>query len=184
MTNYTFDSTCLRHPEVASNLRCGRCGDLICPQCMVQSPVGARCPECASIGQATIFRATSTEMTRTIFLSALGAIGFGIGFAIVGWVLRSLSITEFGLSFKIASVVMGMLVGLAGVPIGEFVRRAGKFKLDKRLRIVAALTVLAAWVVGQVAANFLSVPIELFTNIIVVIGLGIGVYIAMNRVRP
>ena len=184
MTNDTFDSTCLRHPEVASNLRCGRCGDLICPQCMVQSPVGARCPECANIGQAPIFRATSVEMTRIIGLSVIGAIGFGIGFALVGWVLRSLSTSDFGVSFKIATIIMGALIGLSGMPIGEYVRRAGKFKLDKRLRIVAALTVLAAWIVGQIVANFLDVPILLFTNIISVIGLGIGVYIAMNRVRP
>ena len=179
MTNYTFDSTCLRHPEVASNLRCGRCGDLICPQCMVQSPVGARCPECSSIGQAPIFRATSVEMSRIIVLAVLGAIGFGVGFALLVWVLWNLPF-----NFKIGSVAVAMVIAAAGLPIGEFVRRAGKYKLDKRLRIVAALTVLAAWIVGQVVANFLNLPITLFTNIIAVIGLGIGVYIAMNRVRP
>jgi len=179
MTNDTFDSTCLRHPEVASNLRCGRCGDLICPQCMVQSPVGARCPECSSIGQPTIFRATSREMTRTAGLAAIGAVVFGVAFALLVWILWNLPF-----NFKIGSVAVAMVIGIAGIPIGEFVRRAGKYKLDKRLRIVAALTVLAAWIVGQVVANFLNLPIQLFTNIVAVIGLGIGVYIAMNRVRP
>ncbi len=179
MTNDTYDSTCLRHPEVASNLRCGRCGDLICPQCMVQSPVGARCPECANIGKAPIFRATSVELTKTIALSAFGAIGFGAAFALLVWVLWNLPF-----NFKIGSVAIAMVIGLAGMPIGEYVRRAGKYKLDTRLRIVAALTVLAAWIVGQVIGYFLNLPIHLFTNIIAVIGLGIGVYIAMNRVRP
>ena len=179
MTNDTFDSTCLRHPEVASNLRCGRCSDLICPQCMVQSPVGARCPECSSIGQAPIFRATSVELTRIIALAVVGAVGFGVAFALLVWVLWNLPF-----NFKIGSVAVAMVIGFAGMPIGEFVRRSGKYKLDKRLRIVAALTVLAAWIVGQVVANFLNLPIQLFTNIVAVIGLGIGVYIAMNRVRP
>jgi uncharacterized membrane protein YbjE (DUF340 family) len=118
-------------------------------------------------------------MTRTIFLSALGAIGFGVGFALLVWVLWTLPF-----NYKIGSVAVAMVIGIAGMPIGEFVRRAGKYKLDKRLRIVAALTVLSAWIVGQVVANFLNLPIQLFTNIVAVIGLGIGVYIAMNRVRP
>jgi MFS family permease len=179
MTNDTFDSTCLRHPEVASNLRCGRCGDLICPQCMVQSPVGARCPECSSIGEAPIFRSTSMEMARTIGLAVIGAIGFGIAFALLAWVLWQLPF-----NFKIGSVAVGMVIAATGMPIGEFIRRAGKYKLDKRLRIVAALTVMSSWIVGQVVANFLNLPITLFTNIIAVIGLGIGVYIAMNRVKP
>jgi hypothetical protein len=43
---------------------------------------------------------------------------------------------------------------------------------------------MSSWIVGQVVANFLNLPITLFTNIIAVIGLGIGVYIAMNRVKP
>ena len=141
--------------------------------------MGARCPECSSIGQPTIFRATSGEMTRTIGLAAIGAIVFGVGFALLVWVLWNLPF-----NFKIGSVAVAMVIGIAGIPIGEFVRRAGKYKLDKRLRIVAALTVLAAWIVGQVVANFLNLPIQLFTNIVAVIGLGIGVYIAMNRVRP
>ena len=118
-------------------------------------------------------------MTRIVGLAVLGAIGFGVAFALLVWVLWNLPF-----NFKIGSVAVAMVIGFAGMPIGEYVRRAGKYKLDKRLRIVAALTVLSAWIVGQVVANFLNLPIQLFTNIVAVIGLGIGVYIAMNRVRP
>ncbi len=38
---------CLRHPAVATGLRCARCGTPICPRCLVHAPVGARCPDCA-----------------------------------------------------------------------------------------------------------------------------------------
>ncbi|HIF71834.1 MAG TPA: hypothetical protein EYQ61_04700 [Dehalococcoidia bacterium] len=180
MTHDTFDATCLRHPEVASNLRCGRCDDLICPQCMVQSPVGARCPDCASIGQAPIFRSTPVELTTTIALSALGAAGFGFAYAIIVWIFW----TFLPFNFQIGNVATSLLVGLAGAPIGEYVRKAGKYKLDKRLRIVAAITVFVAWFIGINIASFMGVPGGLFTNIIALIGLGIGVYVAMNRVRP
>ena len=179
MTNDAFDSTCLRHPDILSNLRCGRCGDLICPQCMVQSPVGARCPDCANIGQAPIFRATGVELTTTIGLSAGAAVIFGVIYALAIWVLWNLP-----LGFRIGNVAASMIIGLAGAPVGEFVRRAGKYKLDSRLRIVAAGTMFLVWVVGIIVSSWLGVWDGIFINIVGYIGLGIGVYVAMNRVRP
>jgi len=37
---------CYRHPKVATQIRCRRCGRPICGQCMIQAPVGFQCPEC------------------------------------------------------------------------------------------------------------------------------------------
>ncbi len=37
------------HPGVETSLRCGKCGKPICPKCLVQTPVGARCPDCARL---------------------------------------------------------------------------------------------------------------------------------------
>ena len=39
--------TCYRHPDRETNVSCSRCGRPICPDCMIPSPVGMRCPECA-----------------------------------------------------------------------------------------------------------------------------------------
>ena len=39
--------TCYRHPDRETNVSCSRCGRPICPDCMYDSPVGMRCPECA-----------------------------------------------------------------------------------------------------------------------------------------
>ena len=179
MTDETFNNNCLRHPNVPSNLRCGRCGDLICPQCMIQSPVGARCPDCAIIGQAPIFRANSRELTTTIILSAVSALVFGTAYALIVWLLWNLPF-----NFQIGNVVASLIVGLAGVPVGEFVRKVGKYKLDNRLRYIAAFTMFFAWLIGINIATLLGLPGGLFTNIIALVGLAIGVYIAMNRVRP
>jgi len=179
MTNETFDSACLRHPDVASNLRCGRCGDLICPQCMVQSPVGARCPDCASIGQSAIFRSTPVEFATVIALSAGGAVLFGIAYAIIIWILWQLP-----LGFQIGNVATAVITAIAGAPVGAFVLRAGKYKLDARLRLVAAITMFGAWVIGFSIATGFGVWSGLFLNIVAYIGLGAGIYVAMNRVRP
>ena len=179
MTNETFDSTCLRHPNTPSNLGCSRCGNLICPQCMVQSTVGARCPDCANIGQAPIFRATPAEFSSAIVLSLVSALGFGIAYAVAVWMLWVLP-----LGFMIGNVAAAFIIALAGAPVGDFVRRAGKYKIDARLRIVAAVTMLLIWMVGFTVGSMLGVWNGVFLNIVAYIGLGVGIYVAMNRVRP
>jgi membrane associated rhomboid family serine protease len=41
-------ATCYRHPGRETNVACSNCGRPICPDCMTSTPVGMRCPECAS----------------------------------------------------------------------------------------------------------------------------------------
>jgi hypothetical protein len=180
MTNDTFDSACLRHPDVTSNLRCGRCDDLICPQCMVQSPVGARCPDCANIGQSPIFRSTPIELTSAIAVSAGGAIFFGLIYAILVWILWKF----LPFNLQVGSIAVSFIIAFGGAPVGNFVKRAGKNKLDARLRVVAAFTMFVVWVVGYSLAALFGVWSGVFLNIIVYIGLGVGIYVAMNKVRP
>jgi membrane associated rhomboid family serine protease len=40
--------TCYRHPNRETGVSCSNCGRPICPDCMTPTPVGMRCPECAS----------------------------------------------------------------------------------------------------------------------------------------
>ena len=118
-------------------------------------------------------------MTTTIALSTIASLGFGTAYALIVWLLWNLPF-----NFQIGNVVASLIVGLAGVPVGDFVRRVGKYKLDNRLRYIAAFTMFFAWLIGINIATLLGLRGGLFTNIIALIGLAIGVYIAMNRVRP
>lgn len=38
--------TCYRHPDRETLVRCTRCGNPICPDCMLVAPVGHQCPSC------------------------------------------------------------------------------------------------------------------------------------------
>jgi hypothetical protein len=97
---------CARHPETETYLRCGRCGTPICPRCLVQTPVGARCPDCAhrtriptlEVGLLDLVKAYGAAMVsgaavgavwafvvRELFAFGLFA-SVGIGFGI-GWVI-------------------------------------------------------------------------------------------------
>lgn len=70
--------TCYRHPNRETNVSCSRCGRPICPDCMFDSPVGMRCPECA--GERTRARAVparrSSSPYATYSLIALNVIVF------------------------------------------------------------------------------------------------------------
>ncbi|HEX2265036.1 MAG TPA: rhomboid family intramembrane serine protease [Solirubrobacterales bacterium] len=72
--------TCYRHPDRETGVSCSSCGRPICPDCMTPTPVGMRCPECASqrtkvvrgVGQPDGFAA----MPATYVLIALNVIVF------------------------------------------------------------------------------------------------------------
>ena len=55
-------ATCYRHPDRETNVSCSNCGRPICPDCMRQTPVGVRCPECA--GQRAGIRAPAFLMAN------------------------------------------------------------------------------------------------------------------------
>lgn len=39
-------TTCYNHPDRTTGATCTRCGRPICPDCMIQAPVGHHCPDC------------------------------------------------------------------------------------------------------------------------------------------
>lgn len=45
-------STCYRHPDRETYINCSRCGNFICPECMVSAPVGFQCVDCVGQNKA------------------------------------------------------------------------------------------------------------------------------------
>ena len=55
---------CAAHPDIETNLRCGKCGTPVCPKCMVPGPVGVRCPQCARATKLPTFKVSGRYYLR------------------------------------------------------------------------------------------------------------------------
>lgn len=70
-------ATCYRHPSRETGVSCSNCGRPICPDCMTTTPVGMRCPECAS--QRTVVKTIRNVAQRpevTLALIAINVVAF------------------------------------------------------------------------------------------------------------
>ena len=152
---------CSFNPGVETALGCGRCGKFICPKCMIQTSVGARCPECARVTKHPTFDVTPSYYLRAAMVGGtLGIVGGVI------WGLLSL-VTPFS---GILAIGMGYLMG-------EAVSVASNRKRGTGLAVIAgggmALAILAS---GLASSFYLSNPFWL-------VMVAVAVYTAVQRVR-
>ena len=95
--------TCYRHPNRETAVSCSSCGRPICPDCMTPTPVGMRCPECASqrtkvvrgVGKPEGFAQTPA----TYILIGLSVIGYLIEIATGTGGLSSNQLSQFMVDF-------------------------------------------------------------------------------------
>ncbi len=155
---------CATHPRVETNLRCGKCGKPICPKCMVQTPVGARCPDCAKLTKLPTYRVSTQYYLR--------AVGTGLGMAIV------------------CGLVWGVVIGLVpffyfnlllapgvGYAIGEVISLSVNRKRGTKLAIVAGIAVAISYLVS------ILVPWGFGFRLFDLLALALGIFVAVIRLR-
>lgn len=99
---------CTAHPEVETYLRCNECETPICPRCLVQTPVGAKCRTCARLRPHPLYALTPLRLLRGVG----GALGAGLGLGLAWGALQGL-LPFLGWLAWLAYVGMGYLVGEA-----------------------------------------------------------------------
>lgn len=154
---------CKRHPQTETYLGCSVCGDLICSECLIQAPVGARCPDHGTEMRNPATQATGAEMTRALVVGIGTSILLHLVYVVLLLVLGSVGLF---LAF-IAPVAIGYLVG-------EAVYRASGYTRNKNLAWAAAGSVFLGFILSAI---FVQVPVGGF-------GIIIGMYLAYKRVRP
>ncbi len=161
---------CATHPDVETNLRCGKCGKPICPKCMVQTPVGARCPDCARQYKLPTYRVSSGYYLRAVGAAVgMGAV-CGLAWGVIANLIRGF--IPFILSFVIA--------GIVGWGIGEVVGLAVNRKRGRGLATVGGAAVVLAYLVKVFVFGLPPLGLVLLIDLA---ALAVGVYTAVSRLK-
>lgn len=170
---------CARHPKIETTLRCGRCETPICPQCLVYTPVGVRCPDCGKTGPNPIRQLPPDLLGRAV------AAGAGLTLAVaLAWLL-------------LAKIYLGgFFILIAGLGIGYGVSaglsRAARWRRGPAMMAIAAVATVGGYVIGLTLGFLLEgVPIAislLFTlqksfDLFVLAAVVISVGLSVSRVR-
>jgi hypothetical protein len=135
---------CQRHPSVETALRCGRCDALICPRCLVFTPAGTRCPDCARLRRPVMY-----ELGVSHYLRAAGvALGLGLAMGVVGAFLVPVGFGGF--LFLTLAVFGGSALGGA---VAEALTRATRGKRGIPMQAAAVATLVLADVVRLTLAG-------------------------------
>ncbi|MBI2855650.1 MAG: hypothetical protein HYX93_02250 [Chloroflexi bacterium] len=161
-------SVCTRHPDVETRLQCSRCGTNICPRCLVHTPVGARCPDCAQLRRLPIF-----ELDATSYMKALGA---GVVLAGVLGALWGLLFIEL---FRIPFLPWLVTIGI-GYLTGEGISVAVNRKRGRSLQYIAGGCMVLSYVVAGVVSPLVFV--FTFPDILFIAVLVIAIFVAAGRV--
>ena len=97
--------TCYRHPDRETGVSCSSCGRPICPDCMTPTPVGMRCPECASQSTKVVRNPTGTpgfqSTPATYVLIAINVVVFLVEMANGGGGLFASQHSQFFVDFAL-----------------------------------------------------------------------------------
>ena len=153
---------CSLHPDVETRLACGRCGTYICPRCMIQTPVGARCGECAMVRKLPTFDVKPAYYFRA-------AVAGGV-VAVVGGVIWGL----------LLNLHVPFLPWLLAIGVGYLVGEAISVAANRKRGSGLALTAGVSMALSVVVMLLFSPPINIIFLVLVVIA---GLFMAISRVR-
>jgi len=159
---------CATHPDVETNLRCGKCGKPICSRCLVQTPVGARCPDCAQLYKLPTYRLSIKYYLRAAGIGVGMAFVCGAVWGVIEWVIPFFS---FNL----------LLAPAAGYAIAEVVSRSVNRKRGTGLAIVGGIAVVISYFVTFLFPS--GLPFGPFTILYHLLALALGIFVAVTRLR-
>ena len=158
---------CATHPDTETDLRCGKCGLPVCPKCMVRTPVGVRCEECANLKRLPTYEVSAKQY---IF-----AAGVGLGTAVAAGFLWALMVKAS--PFILFTLLISAAIGYA---VAELISLVTNRKRGIGLQVIGCISVVICFVVFYLVVQYLF--LSLF-SLYMVIGLAIAMAVIIARLR-
>jgi hypothetical protein len=156
---------CVNHRGVVTYTRCNKCETPICPRCMVESPIGMRCRDCAR-RRSPITQASTAQYVRGT-VAALAAA------AALGWL----------------SLILFWMGAVYGWLVGEALLRAGGRRRSLGMQMIAGAAALLGallWYAPGLEHGrpmLLAGVMELLTDPFEWVAISLGVFFAASHVR-
>lgn len=171
---------CARHADVETFLRCNRCETPICPKCLVQTPVGARCPDCGRARRPHTYHVSPKQ----------ALIGIGTALGVAALIEIVVSLLPFG-----GWIRMLVLAGI-GYACSEAVFRTTRYKRGRLIIACTIVGMLMGLIAGRViliasfgrvlpdpVALVAAATLGLFASIVILVGLGLAIAVIVTRMR-
>jgi hypothetical protein len=150
---------CQRHPDVETALTCGRCGTPICPRCMVHTPGGIRCPDCAQLRRPPMYELSASDYLK----AGPTAVVAGALLGLVSALLLPPELT-FGGFFGLLIAFFGG--SAAGAAVGEVVQRATRAKRGLGMQAMVAVGLVFGYVVRLLIGGGLDLVVGDFAGLL------------------
>ncbi len=163
MSPVTTVVQCPRDPGVETALRCSRCDTPICPKCFIQTPVGARCRDCARLHKSPVYTLSSAHLIRAAAAAVIGGVIMGL---IWGFVLLPFTVGIF-------SIFIGAGLGYA------FTRALDLATGRKRGPAVVTFAMLGIAIAWSMQFLFVDPRFAMYG----LVAAGVGAYFAYQNLR-
>ncbi len=166
---------CATHPNIETNLRCGKCDKPICPRCLVMTPVGARCRDCAGMRRLPTYQVAAGHYLKAMAAGAGSALAAGFL-----WYL-SLNLIPF------AGFLNIIIAAGAGYLIGSIVSRTVNRKHGRGLAAIGALSFVLSYLMQLFLLGYAPREMLLlfndFSAVYRILALAAGIFLAINQLR-
>jgi hypothetical protein len=152
---------CAAHPGTETYLRCAQCDTPICPRCLVQTPVGAKCPKCARGKLQPAFIMTPVDVVIAFATSVVASVLLGLIASVLLHVLP----------FVGGLLLIFFPIGL-GMALADLIGRVVPRKHGTILKVAAGLGVVIGFLCLGMGDFIVAGPVELIQS---------GVYLSLLR---
>jgi hypothetical protein len=165
---------CATHNDVETGLACGKCGTPICPKCLVETPVGARCRACANVRRLPTYSIKPVQYIKAVAAGLAIAIVVGVAWA---WLRIAVQIPFFGLMTAL------LLAAGAAYVIAEVVSRVINRKRGVPLQVIAGACFVVSYLVSNVWLSGNALTFFASFNLIDILIVIVGIAVSTARLR-